>query len=101
MDSEYDTEIQLVTGELTEKWSKETQELNQKESSLGLALHKMSQQVTIMLTTLELTQMTGEVLPEDIEILLKAATELRDRIKQLRAENTSNKTVLCVEHPAS
>ena len=79
-----DVDQNLSEIKLTESWAKEAAQYNVKEGTLDAALHKMSQNVTVMLTTLELFQMTGEVLPEDLDVLMTSAVELRDYIKMLR-----------------
>lgn len=79
----------LAQTKLTESWAKEAARYNVKDGTLDAALHKMSQNVTVMLTTLELFQMTGEVLPEDLDVLMTSAVELRDYIKMLRGGNSS------------
>lgn len=52
---------------------------------LSNSLHKMSQNITVLLTLLELSQITGKFEKEDISLLLGAAQNLRNQISILRS----------------
>ncbi len=75
---------------LIETWSREASQYYEKPGTPAATLHKMSQSVTTILTLLELADMGGEVLPEDLPVLLQSARELRENILQLRANNNRN-----------
>lgn len=79
----------LIKVDSSDSWANVVVDCAEKETNLSLALHKMSQQVTVLLTTLELTQMAGELLPEDLITMLENAIQLRDSIRTLRAINNS------------
>lgn len=83
-----DIDTVLTNGEVADNWVVGgCMPQFEKETPFGSTLHKMSQDVTVLLNLLELAQMTGEVEPGDIISMLEAARQLRDHIKTLRANN--------------
>jgi enhancing lycopene biosynthesis protein 2 len=81
----------LTSANISESWAILVSE---EESSLGAALHKMSQNVTVLLNMLELSQITGELLPEDIDMLMENSKQLRDQIRLLRSANSKDQILI-------
>lgn len=88
--SKVETSSSIIKVDSTDNWASVVVDCAEKETSFSLALHKMSQHVTVLLTTLELSQMTGKVIPEDLTTLLDSAIQLRDDIRALRIINNVN-----------
>ncbi len=88
--SEPGTKLNYLNSTVRENWPDLTGRLYDKSQSVETALHEMSQNVTVLLTTLELTQMTGQLLSEDLEVLLANAFQLRDYIRVLRASGEAS-----------
>ncbi|MEI6045731.1 MAG: hypothetical protein WCS37_15400 [Chloroflexota bacterium] len=88
-----DLETVLTQEDMTESWGCEAASLFEEENNIDKVLHKMSQNVTVLLTILELSQMEGTIPPEDIDLLLDNSKQLRDYIRVLRSDNSKSPMV--------
>ena len=88
-----DLETVLTQEDMTESWGCEVASLFEEENNIDKVLHKMSQNVTVLLTILELSQMEGTIPPEDIDLLLDNSKQLRDYIRVLRSDNSKSPMV--------
>jgi len=79
----------ILGKEEIESWLAEAALYEEAENSLPDTIHKMSQNVTTLLATLELAQLSGEMPSEDVEVMLDNARQLRQHLVLLRTSNQS------------
>lgn len=82
--SEINTEISSALKKFTKKDRKKYPDFDQNERTPVAFAHNITQNTTVLLVTLELVKLTGELSPENLALLFDTTLELREDVKSLK-----------------